>query len=91
MAFCEYRCRCCGAVAYAFENEEHKLRLINKYILCRWEKMPPSPVVIHQTESFMSEAVLDSMDTAIELDRILTRERSHERDLKATLEGRRNL
>lgn len=56
-----------------------------------WEKMPPSPVVIHQTESFMSEAVLDSMDTAIELDRILTRERSHERDLKATLEGRRNL
>jgi len=56
-----------------------------------WKKMPPNPTVIHQTECFMSEPVLDSMDTAIELDRILTREKQHERELKLTEDARKNL
>jgi hypothetical protein len=91
MAYREYRCETCGAIAYAFENEVHKLRNINKHILCKWKKMPPSPVVIHTTECFMSEPVLDSMDTAMELDRILTREKSQERELKQVLEARKHL
>lgn len=101
MAFREYKCAYCGQSAYGFEGEEHKIRCGNYIDFCynwskrsdvfelAWEKLPPSPVVIHQTECFMSEPVLDSMDSNVELDRILTREKCHERELKLTLAGRR--
>jgi len=93
MAFREYKCTMCEHIAYAFEGEERKIRnsCLCELVLGRgmWEKMPPSPVVIHQTECFMSEPVLDSMDSNVELDRILTREKCHERELKLTLAGRR--
>lgn len=102
MAYREYKCAYCGRSAYVFEGEEHKIRCSNWMESCynamkhsdvfwlAWEKMPPNPVVIHQTECFMSEPVLDSMDTNIELDRLLTREKQHERELKLTEEARKN-
>ena len=98
MAYREFRCMFCDGSAYAFEGEENKIRCNNfecynktVYYELHWEKLPPSPVVIHMTECFMSEAVLDSMDTAIELDRILTREKQHERELKTVEIARRGL
>ena len=95
MAYREYKCTFCGNIAYAFEDEERKIRhsCSCELVFGRgvWEKMPPNPVVIHTTECFMSEAMLDSMDTAMELDRILTREKSHERELKTVELARRDL
>ena len=99
MSYREYKCGCCGGTAYAFEGEEHKLRCSSVGTYCynafrhstAWYKMPPNPVVIHQTECFMSEAVLDSMDSAIELDRILTREKQHARELRDLEETRKQI
>lgn len=103
MPFTEYKCRYCGRSAYAFVGEENRLRCAGLVDGCYnasrrtdvfeagWEKLPPSPRVIHQTECFLSEPVLDSMDSNIELDRILTREKSHDRELKLTLEARKHL
>lgn len=103
MAYREYKCAYCGRSAYAFEGEEHKIYCSGWEDHCynaskqsdnfnmAWEKMPPNPIVIHTTECFMSEPMLDSMHTAMELDRILTREKQHEREIKTTNEARKNL
>ena len=97
MAYREYRCMFCDYSVFAFENEEDRIECGNPYCEnhimyyeLHWEKMPPNPTVIHQTECFMSESMLDSMDTNIELDRLLTREKQHERELKLTEEARKN-
>lgn len=87
----------CDESCFAFENEEHKIRCQNpecyntvKYYEGNWEKLPPSPTVIHQTECFMSEAALDSMHTSMELDRIITREARHLKHDKLVDQARRN-
>ena len=102
MAYREYKCAYCGRSAYAFDGEEHKIRCTGIQDLCynamkhsdvfwlAWEKMPPNPVVIHQTECFMSDAALDSMHTSMELDRILTREARHLKHDKLVDQARRN-
>jgi hypothetical protein len=93
MAYREYRCAHCGHTTYAFENEfkpEGFCRVANSW----WhdfELMPPDPFIIHQTDCFMSEPMLDSMRTAQELDRVLTREAKIQREDRALNEARRNL
>lgn len=98
MAYREFKCLHCLRSSFAFDNETYKVRCSNAkcfnvidYYDDNWEKMPPNPTVIHTTECFMSEAVLDSMDTAMELDRVLTREKQHDRELKESEMGRRNI
>jgi len=97
MAYREFRCMLCDGSVYAFEGEEHKIRCHNPdcynkitYYELHWEKMPPAPTVIHQTECFMAESVLDSMNSSMELDRILTREARHLRNDKMVDKARRN-
>ena len=97
MAYREYRCLFCDESCFSFENEEHRIRCKNPkchntiaYYELHWQKMPPNPVVIHQTECFLSDPVLDSTHTAMELDRILTREAHHLKNDKLVDQARRN-
>jgi hypothetical protein len=89
MAYREFRCKCCGHHFYRFENE------LDSYPAdCdspEYEKLPPAPTIIHTTDSFMSEAIFDSADTASELDRILTREVRQDKQDKLVNEARRNM
>jgi DNA-directed RNA polymerase subunit RPC12/RpoP len=91
MAFMAYKCAQCGGVIYSFESEFNKLQ-IRCLKTCQGDyiKQPPNPTVIHQTECYMAEPVLDSMDTNIELDRIMTREARHLKQDKQVDEARRN-
>lgn len=95
MALREWRCKC-GDVQYVFDGEE-KTRLrqggscppftrrCHQYI-----KQPPNPVVVHTTDTWMSEPHLDSFITVYELDRQLNIEAANERETKLMLEARKN-
>lgn len=90
MAYRAYKCKKCGLISHAFEEEVDHLDWGFCFCFKGIEKLPPDPVIIHQTECFFSEPVLDSMNTAIELDRILTREARHLRQDKMVDVARKN-
>jgi hypothetical protein len=90
MAYREYRCRDCGKTVFFFE-EEVNIETINMAVDHEYEPMPHNPFIIHQTDCFMAEAIIDSLDTANELDRILTREVRHQKEDKLVQDARRNL
>lgn len=89
MAYREYHCTKCRKTQCAFENEEHKLLSCGCGSALR--KMPPSPMVIHATEAWMTEICLDSYTTTYELDRQLTIEAEQSRETKALDRARREL
>lgn len=78
MAYHKYICHHCGRIIYCFDDE------IEKYYSAEhhYRKLPPEPYIIHTTDVFMNEPMLDSMETAKELDRILTMEARWEREMK---------
>lgn len=105
MAYQAYKCETCGRIEYAFECEVDCkdgcllgwFLLMQKGEICSFDtpccdfiKLPPNPFVIHQTEMFMCEPMLDSMNSSIELDRILTREARQLREDKMVDGARRN-
>lgn len=90
MAYKAYRCKDCGKTIHFFE-EEVDLVSINWGTDHEYEKLPPSPVVIHATDCFMAEPILDSMDTGHELDRILTMEARIAREEKMLDQIRKNM
>jgi hypothetical protein len=53
--------------------------------------MPPDPTVVHCTNTYMSEAQLDSIKTMYELDKILNYEAREEREIKILNETRINM
>ena len=73
MAYRAYRCRGCGKIFYGFEDAV-RLDLIDLTWDHEYEILPPDPFVIHTTDCFMAEPMLDSIGTAYELDRILNME-----------------
>ena len=89
MAYRAYICEKCNKeVLFAFENEFQGASCGR----CKgdmWRKLPPIPYIIHQTECFMSEPLLDSIHSAAELDRILRVEAGHEREDKLLNDARR--
>lgn len=95
MALREYRCERCGETQYVFEGEEHKLAQGNCGRMTRWchrfEKIPPKLMIVHTTDTWMSEPSLDSFHTTYELDRQLNIEARHEKETKLLNEVRRNL
>lgn len=89
----EYVCKRCGDIQYVFDNEEERLVQGNCGRVLRWchdfRKMPPSPRVVHATETYMSDQPqLDSLRTIYELDRILNLEAAEEREVKALNKAR---
>lgn len=99
MALRQYKCKTCGCMALAFENEQ--IRLVQHDGNCSsserplaythdFEALPPNPVVVHTTDTWMSEAHIDSFQTVYELDRQLNIEAANERETKAMLEARKN-
>lgn len=94
MALREHRCTRCGETQYAFEGEEHRIVQGNCGKFMRWchnfRVMPPNPIVIHTTDTWMSEPQLDSFQTVYELDRQLNIEAANERETKLMLEARKN-
>ena len=55
-----------------------------------WEELPPNPVTVHSTETYMSVPQIDSIKTVYELDRQLNIEAQQDRELLALGEARRN-
>jgi len=92
MAYAAYRCKKCQKTSlFAFENEFKKDTKCVKCSGTVWVKLPPNPTTIHQTDGFMSEPILDSMASSIELDRILRMEEGHEIEQKITNEARKKI
>lgn len=90
--FTEYKCGRCGESQYVFEGEEERLQQGNCGVVTRWchifEKMPPSPRVVHCTAAYMTEYQLDSLPSMYELDRVLNIEAAEEREVKALNKAR---
>jgi phage FluMu protein Com len=84
MAFKAYRCKKCHkTVLYAFENEfDPNSKCPTCKEIVEWRMMPHDPYVIHQTDIYLNEAMIDCIDTGVELDRILRREAEEERELQ---------
>lgn len=89
MALIEYKCSRCGEGQLVFSGEEGaRLRIRGSCgVATRWchtfVAMPPSPSVVHCTNTYMSDPQLDSLKTMYELDRQLNIEAAEERELKA--------
>lgn len=87
MALREYQCVRCGNAQLVFDGEEHKLRLggncgkVTRQC-CEVRKMPPSPAVVHTTDTWMSDPTLDSYPSTYELDRQLNIEAREEAEMK---------
>lgn len=90
MALREYRCEKCNTPQYVFESEEFRLSPCENNCNCKFIKMPPNPVVVHTTDTWMSEPQIDSFITVYELDRQLNIEAANERETKLMLEARKN-
>jgi len=94
MALIRYKCERCGNEQLVFSGEEEKrLAQGNCGHVTRWchnfIALPPSPVVVHATNSFMStELMLDTIWTIHDLDRQLNFEVSEEKELKVYNEFR---
>jgi len=95
MALREHRCVRCGHGQLVFDGEEHRLRQGNCGRLLRWchdyRIMPPTPTVVHTTDTWMSEPHLDSFESTYELDRILNIEVREAKEMQMFNEVRRNL
>lgn len=95
MALREYCCERCGETQYVFEGEENRLKQGNCGKMTRWchnfVKMPPKVMIVHTTDTWMSEPHLDSYETTYELDRQLNIEAEYHRELKILNEARKNL
>ncbi len=92
MAYREYVNINTGESFFCFEDDENRLPDVgDKLWRDIYVKMPPTPVVVHSTNEFMTEdPVLDSLTTIYELDRQLNIEAENERDLKALEQARIN-
>lgn len=89
MALVAYICDRCSRKALAFRGEEHRLTLRCE-VGCEISPLPPNPVTVHTTDTFMSEPQLDSLSSLYELDRLLTIEAREEKELFVFNEFRRN-
>ena len=95
MGLREHKCQICGETRYVFEGEE-KRKLEPEACVSfpydhDWKVLPPQLIVIHTTDTWMSEPQLDSFQTTYELDRQLNIEAQIERETKLLNEARKNL
>lgn len=95
MALREYKCRRCNHSQYVFEGEEHRIAQGNCGKITRWghdlQLMPPNPVVIHTTDTWMSEPHIDSLHTIYELDRQLNIETREAKEMELFNKVRKEL
>lgn len=57
----------------------------------KWRKMAPNPIVVHTTDTWMSEPHLDSFETTYELDRVLNLEAAAAKEMEIINDVRRKL
>ena len=95
MALARYKHRTTGKICYVFEGEEYRLDIPSGCIghvpwTLVYEKLSPNPIVIHTTDTYMSDPQLDSLKTIYELDRQLNIEAREEKELEAFNQFRKN-
>jgi len=97
MALIEYKCTRCEKTQHVFSGEE-KTRLISGGSCPRFTRqchnykaMPPNPIIIHATDTWMSEPALDSFQSTYELDRILNIEAAHAKEMTIINDVRKKL
>lgn len=92
MPLVAYRRKSDGKIFHCFENEawdrlpylDTGLTWGEEEVDAQFDKLPPNPVTINSTRTFMSEhPQLDSFSTIYELDKQLTLEAEQEREDKA--------
>jgi hypothetical protein len=88
VALIEYKSKSTDRVCYVFGGEE-PARLPTD--VADWEPQPPNPIIVHTTNSWMSESTIDSYHTTYELDRQLNIEAGELREMKLINQVRKNL
>jgi len=86
MAFLAYKNKN-GEVFYCFPGDENRIPGYNQNT---FTKMPPNPIVVHSTMMIMTDIpTLDCIETAHELNELLTMEAAYERETKKYNEFRK--
>ena len=85
MSLRRYKCRQCKKTEYVFDGEESRLSDGHEF-----EKLPNNPIIVHATNTFMSDPQLDSLKTIYDLDKTLTKEVRDEKEMKLFNEHRKN-
>jgi hypothetical protein len=87
----EQQCTKCGEKRLVFDDENKPSGDCRSMVSHNFVMLPPQPVVVHSTETFMSTEVrLDSHYTIYELDRVLSIEARDEEEMKIFQQARIN-